>query len=429
LHGFESVGVNNFPPQFQNQEVWVIDPVAKQSWHRSLTEASANLTATELRSLTPANTQFYQKGDHLYITGGYGLAIGTSTNSTFDTLTSIHLPEMMDWVVNGTAMGANTVRQVTDARFRVTGGAMYEINGRTHLVFGHSFIGNYTPGSNGTYTGQVRSFDITDDGTNLSVSNVTASPTSPDQSKYRRRDLNVFPVVTPDIGSGLGQELVVLSGVFTTTNGVWTVPVEISDTGVPTMDDPNDPATFKQGFNGYHSAKVGLFSEASGAMHEILFGGISYQTLDTTTQSIVTDPAFPFINDITSVIIDSAGNYSQHWIGEYPVINDLTGNRLRFGANAEFFVAEGIPTYANGVLKLDALTEPTVIGYIFGGLTSNAPHTRNPDTGAPIPGVVSAASNRIFSVVYTPVPEPTSLLVLICGGLGAVGIRRRRVVR
>jgi hypothetical protein len=302
---------------------------------------------------------------------------------------------------------------------------MYEIDGRTHLVFGQSFFGNYTPGSTGIYTSQVRSFDIVDDGTNLSVANFTANPSPKDDSKYRRRDLNVFPVIRPDTGAGLGQELLVLSGVFTLTDGVWTVPVEISATGAPTMDDPNDPATFKQGFNGYHSAKVGLFSEAGGAMHEILFGGISYQTLDTSTQSIVTDAAFPFVNDITSVVIDSDGNYSQHWIGEYPVINDMTGNRLRFGANAEFFVAEGIPTYSNGVLKLDALTEPTIIGYIFGGLTSNAPHTRDPSTGAPVPGVVSAASNRIFTVVYTPVPEPTPLLLLICGALSAAGIRRR----
>src|SRR6185503_13983153 len=78
LHGFEQVDANNFPSQFQNQDVWVIDPVAKQSWHRSLTEASANVTAAELRSLTPANTQFFQKGDRLYVTGGYGIIAGTT---------------------------------------------------------------------------------------------------------------------------------------------------------------------------------------------------------------------------------------------------------------------------------------------------------------------------------------------------------------
>jgi hypothetical protein len=427
LHSFDTVGVNNVPPQFQNQEVWVIDPVAKQSWHRPLTEASANVTATELRSLTPTNTQFYQKDDRLYVSGGYGLIAGT-VNGTWNTLTSVNLPEMMDWVVNDTPMGVNSIRQVFNSQFTVTGGAMFEMNGHTHLVSGQNFSGNYTPGSNGQYVSQVRSFDIFDDGVTLSVSPFTANPTPKDDTKYRRRDLNIVPVIRPDTGSGLGQGLVVFSGVFTSTDGIWTVPVEISDAGAPSMADPANAATFKQGFNGYHSAKLGLFSEATGAMHELLFGGISLQTLDTSTQTVITDNAMPFINDITSIVIDSAGSYSQHWLGEYPMLVDQSGNRLRFGANAEFFLADGIQTYDNGVLKLDALTQPTVLGYIFGGLTSNGPHTRDPNTGAPVPGVISAASNRIFTVMYTPVPEPTSGMLLVCGigGIGGLAAVRRR---
>ena len=148
-------------------------------------------------------------------------------------------------------------------------------------------------GSNGQYTSQVRSFNIVDDGTNLSVTTFTSNPTPADATKYRRRDLNVIPVIRPDTGSGLGQGLVVLSGVFTSTDGIWTVPVEISEWESLRWTDPNDPATFKQGFNGYHSSKLGLFSEATGAMHEILFGGISLQTLDTTTQTpVITIRAF-----------------------------------------------------------------------------------------------------------------------------------------
>ncbi len=425
LHGFDQVAANNFPSQYQNQDVWVIDPVAKQSWHRSLTEASANVTASELLSLTPGNTQFYQKGDRLYVTGGYGIVAGT-TNGTWNKLTAFDLPSMLDWVVNDTPMDDNAIRQITNTQFTVTGGAMYEINGRTQLVFGQNFPGNYTPGSNGQYTSQVRSFDILDDGVNLSVANLTADPSPKDESKYRRRDLNVVPVIKPDTGSGLGEGLVVLSGVFTTSDGVWTVPVEIDDTGTPSMADPNAPDTFKQGFNGYHSAKLGLFSEATGSMHEILFGGISYQTLDTDTQTVINDPAFPFINDITSVVIDSSGQFSQHWIGEYPTILDQNNMRLRFGANAEFFPAEGVPTYDNGVFKLDEITQPTLLGYIFGGIASNSPNTRDPNTGAPIPGAISGASNRIFAVMYTPVPEPAAALLLLLGLTGVATCGRRR---
>ena len=44
LHGFETTGPNGFLPESQNREVWVIDPVNKQSWHRSLEGAAGGLT-------------------------------------------------------------------------------------------------------------------------------------------------------------------------------------------------------------------------------------------------------------------------------------------------------------------------------------------------------------------------------------------------
>jgi len=427
MHGFEAIGPGNFPPSAQNKEVWVIDPVTKQSWSRSLESASGGLTPTEIRSLTPANTQYYQRGDHLYVTGGYGVLVdpGTpnTTNGTFNTLTAVNLPGIIDWVMNDTGTAKQRIRQITNTQFRVTGGAMYEVDGRTHLVFGQNFSGNYGPGSNGIYTNQVRSFDIVDDGTNLSIANLTSS--TPD-TDYRRRDLNVFPVIRSDTGGGLDEEIVVLSGVFTLDDGIWTVPVEVAPNGLNvdvTMDDPMSASTFKQGFNGYHSAKLGMFSETSGDMHEILFGGISLQTLDTATQTVVTDNGMPFVNDITSVMIDADGNYSQHWIGEYPNIHHFDDlgvdkGRLRFGANAEFFLADGIEIYENGVIKLDELMQPTLLGYIYGGLYSNSPHTRG------VPSAISGASDRIFAVMYTPVPEPASGMLLLVACIASAVTRR-----
>jgi hypothetical protein len=421
LHGFTSVAANNFPPASQNRDVWVIDPISKQSWSRSLADASSGLTLDELNSLTQTNSQFYQRGDRLYMTGGYGVESeqnGSPFYNTFDELSAIDLPGLATWAMGGAGTAKSHVRQISDPLFKITGGAMYEINGRTHLVFGHDFVGNYTNGTNGVYANQVRSFDIVDDGAALSIANVIS--TTPDPN-FRRRDLNIVPVIRPGAGSTLDQGLLVLSGVFTPTNGAWTVPVEIDANGNPTMDDPAAPATFKQGFNGYHSAKVGLYSETTGSMHEILFGGISLQTYDTSAQQVITDNRLPFINDITSIVIDEQGNYVQHRLGEFPVLNDPLGNRLRFGANAELFLADGIETYSNGVVKLDSLASPTTVGYIFGGIASNAPNTRG------IAGAATAASDLIFRVVITPVPEPDSLTpALAAFGAAAHGLRRKR---
>jgi hypothetical protein len=405
LHGFTSVGKDNFPVADQNREIWVIDPLAKQSWHRSLATDSA-VSAQLLAELTPTNTEFVQVGDRLYMVGGYGAKGSGSGFTTHDALSAIDLAGIADWVVNGTGHATDHIRQLHGESFRVTGGAMYAMNGRMNLVFGQDFEGGYVPGSSGVYTNQVRRFDIVDNGTSLAIANVSASTPAAD---FRRRDLNVYPVVKRNTDASLGQGLVALSGVFTTTDGAWTVPVEIDQSGNPSMADPNLPGTFKQGMNNYHSAKLGLFSESANQMHEVLFGGISLEDYDRSTQTFLVDNNLPFINQITSILYDETSGYSQHLLGELPEILDLTGNRLRFGANAEFFLAPGVATYENGVIKLDALHDPTVLGYIFGGLFANAPNTRG------VPGAVSGASNEILEVVFTPVPEPGTIVLSIAG--------------
>jgi hypothetical protein len=408
LHGFDQNPFNNFPAASQNQDVWVIDPLAKHSWHRSLADASGGLTAEQLSSLTPTNNQFYQQGDRLYMSGGYGLS-ADGDFTTFDTLTAIELPGIIDWVQNGIGTAADHVRQIHHPQLQVTGGAMYALGARTQLVFGQDFSEGYTAFGDGIYTEQVRSFDIVDDGQILSIENMTQTDPVAD---YRRRDLNVAPVIRPQADGSLSEELVAYSGVFTVSQGAWTVPVEISGTGQTSMATPDAVETFKQGMNNYHSAKVGLYSEATGQMHQWLFGGISLQYLDETTGQITTDNAMPFVNDITSIVSDADGNYTQYHLGRFPGLLDASGNQLRFGANAEFFAAPGMDRYANGVLSLDALTEETVVGYIFGGIVANAPHTRG------VENAVSVGSNLIFEVVVNNVPEPSgwslAIGLLVC---------------
>ncbi|MEZ6102298.1 MAG: hypothetical protein R3E01_25450 [Pirellulaceae bacterium] len=416
LHGFENNPGLNFPVSGQNRDVWVIDLANRTSWHRSLQSAAAGLTDDQIASLTSTNLQFYQQGERLYTTGGYGVtAFGNF--ATFDSLTAIDLPGMIAWTQGDTGTASQHLRQVRNPLFQVTGGAMFEIDGRTHLILGQDFRGGYTAGKTGIYTEQIRSFDIVDDGTTLSIANPSTTPPDPN---LRRRDLNVFPILSRDSSGEVSQGIVALSGVFTPSDGAWTVPVEIDATGLPTMADPSDPSTFKQPMNNYHSAKVGLYSASSGAMHEILFGGISLQYVDETTGEIGIDDNFPFVNDITSVVIRDNGSYSQHHLGYFPELTDPDGNRLRFGANAEFFRAEGIEAYANGVINMDELTDETVIGYVYGGIAANAPHVRG------VPGAVSGASNRIFEVVYIPVPEPGLAPWLIVVVLATVVFGNRR---
>lgn len=418
LHGFDSVlfPEENFPIQHQNRDVWVVDLDTKQSWSRPLDDPTSGLTEAQILSLATTNNQFYQRNETLYLTGGYGVFENGEDFGTFDALSAIDLPGLGAWVVNGSGSAAANIRQIHDPIFQVTGGGMHEIDGKTHLVFGQDFDGVYTPFGDGSYTRQVRSFEIVDDGTNLSVAQVSSTPIV---DAYRRRDLNIVPILGPDGTGGVEEKLLVLSGVFTNTFGAWTVPVEIDANGQPTMADPDDPNTFKQGFNGYHSAKLGLYSEASGSMHEVLFGGISLQFLDPNTGQVVTDEALPFVNDITSIQIDAAGNYSQHHLGYFPELFDTEGKRLRFGANAEFLMSPDVAAFGNGVISLDQLANgETVLGHIFGGIVTNGPHTRL--------GADSSGSNHVFEVVVVLVPEPSSLLILMGLGVSLPWMRSKK---
>jgi hypothetical protein len=402
VHEIDQAGTGSFPEESQNRDVWVVDPIAKQTWHRSLGQANATdvdpvsgLSPLQVASLAATNNEFQQVGNTLYVAGGYGLNT-TGEFETFNKLSAINLPGLVDWVTTGTGTAAANIRQIDTPTASVTGGAMYAINGRTHLVFGQDFDGAYSPRADGAYTRQVRSFDIYDNGTYLAISNYSQTPQVAD---YRRRDLNVFPVLSADGNGGVKQGLVALSGVFTSGFGVWTVPVTINESGVPTMADPNADSTFKQGFNNYHSAKLGLYSESQQQMSEVLFGGISLQSRDPISGQVTTDDGLPFVNDITAVSINAAGEFSQRHLGYFPTIIDQAGNAWRFGANGEFFLAPGINTFSNGVINADSLSNETVLGYLFGGIMTNGPHTRG------FPNVTSTASNFFFEVVYTPVPE------------------------
>lgn len=422
LHGFESNPFENFPPEYQNQEVWVIDPVNKTSWRRDLTGPTGGLTDDQIKSITPTNTQFYQRGDTVYMSGGYGHTSddpnGNALNSTFNTLTAFDLPGLVDWVQNDSGLAADHIRQLEDERMRVTGGAMYEINGRTYLTFGQDYGVNYSLSINGEYTHQVRSFDIVDDGTDLSIANYSAVGDPDSDPSFRRRDLNVYPVITPDGVGGVQQGITVLSGVFTPSFGIWSYPIEVDSAGNVT-----EVTSFSQAMNNYHSAKLGMFSELSGEMHEVLMGGITLKYFDEATESFVQDNRMPFTSQMTAVVVDPNRNYEQHLLGAFPEILDGEDNLLRFGANAEFFLAEGVATFENGVINMDELADETTLGYVYGGIVSNAPHVRN------VPEAISGASDRVFEVLFTRVPEPNSLPLATFALLGILARTRQTYLR
>ncbi len=69
LHNFSTSGQDSFPPACQNGAIYVINPVDWQVW--SMPWSQTNVSASVFNSLTSTSQQSYQKGDTLYVAGGY----------------------------------------------------------------------------------------------------------------------------------------------------------------------------------------------------------------------------------------------------------------------------------------------------------------------------------------------------------------------
>lgn len=388
LHSFTNEPLKNFPPSDQNRHVWVIDPATWQFWSRPLRDST--LTTLQQDELATTATESVQVGSTLYVVGGYGFSKDIRDFTTFQSLTAFDLPETIAWVKRETTKDLKKIiRQTHDKALKVTGGQLTMLSGRAVLAFGQDFEGGYGGGNAvQTYTGQVRSFRIVDDGKKLSIANIKAHPKQPNLDDYRRRDYNLVPTIEA------GEDAAVaLSGVFTLTNGVWTVPVEIDGKGRPAMADPNDPKTFKQGMNNYNTANVVLYDTRSEANHILLFGGISYETYKPN-KGFVPDSNIPFTNQATAVVRKSNGKYEQFLLqsAEYPRVKDAGGAHLLFGAEAPLILDPATPTIGNGLVDLRAALKKGGgrIGWIFGGIAAE-----QPNFGA------TAASNEVFEVILT----------------------------
>lgn len=407
LHGFVKDSTDNFPTQQQNRTIFVVDPIKKKTFARSLEDPQSGLTPLQVDLLSVTAAQGYQAGNTLYITGGYGLNTSTGRLETKNALTAINVSGLIHWMTDPSPgeTAAQYIRHIFDDTFKVTGGYMNQAGENpTLLIMGQDFDGNYNdpvqqPPVFQLYSRQVRRFYINDDGVNLSITPLDALPIIPSRY-YRRRDLNVVPVISEE-NKLLKSSFVALSGVFTPTDGIWTVPVEISGEGTTFMANPKLESTFKQGMNNYDCATFGMFSEKNKSMYIILLGGMSFGLFEETNEGLrfMTDPEIPFINQTTTIRIDASGNYTQHLMryGGFPCIRSKKinrGNTLLFGSEAEVILNHKTPMYENEVLKLDEIKKPTTIGYVLGGIASTLPNTETQADSFP--------SRYLFKVIVEP---------------------------
>jgi hypothetical protein len=354
-----------------NNQLIVIDPVSQQKWTAPLTSLSIGLQ----EQLSSTNMEFHQQGSYLYIIGGYGFHNATSSRKTFDNLTAVDVPAVINAVISGASF-TNYFRQVTDIQFAVTGGHLKKINGTFYLIGGHKFDGNYNPMGNPTYTqtytNAIRKFNLQDDGTNITITHL---PTITDAANLRRRDYNAVPQILPSGEEGI-----------TAFSGVFQPSVDLPFLNCVDIDSINYTVnnSFTQYYNHYHCAVLPLYSSISNEMHSVFFGGIAqyYDSLGTLVQ----DDNVPFVKTIARATRNSAGV-----MAEYKLPVEMPGF---LGAGSEFIGLQTVPRFNNNVFKLDDFTaDSTLVGYIFGGIASTAENIFFINTG-----IESEASSQIFKV-------------------------------
>ena len=342
---------NAFPGAQNNTDIYVVDIATQQSW-----SASVNSLPTGIKEqLQSTNMNFCQDGDALYIIGGYAYSTTAADHKTFNNLTSVDVPNLINAIVAGTPI-TSYFKQITNNVFAITGGQLGKIGNTFYLVGGHRFDGRYNPMNNPTFTqtysNAIRKFTIDNSGSNLSYANYEEIV---DAVHLHRRDYNLLPQIFPNgelgytISSGVFQIAVDLPFLY---------PVDIKAGGY-------FPQTqFNQYLSNYHSGKACLYDATNNRMHNLFFGGISQYYYQNGT--LIQDDTVPFVKTISRTTRFADGS-----IIEYQLPVEMPNLK---GAGAEFIPNENLPHYSNEVIQLSNITDNEfVIGHLFGGIQSSSP--------------------------------------------------------
>ena len=384
LHGFQSPFA--FPNSGKNENAWVIDPISKQIWTTSL----ASLPTELYEPLTSSNIPYHQDGNRLYMIGGYGWSDSVNDFKTFSTLTSIDLACLHDAVISGNPT-ESCFRQINDSALASCGSNLAKIDDRYYLVFGHEFNGIYAVNNGNNafftqkYSNEVRSFNINDDGQNLSISNYSALR---DSVNFHRRDYNLVPQIFPDGTEGLTA----FSGVFQyQANLPFLNTINITPNSTSVVPD------FDQHLSQYHNAVLPVYDSTGNVMHSYFFGGMSRFTLDSLTGELVDDTLVPFVKTISCVSRFADGTMSEE---QLPIqLPDY------LGSNMKFIPAAGIPLKMNEIVEVNKLLENRQLaGYLIGGILSPMPNISSIDPS------MSSANSQVYAVYITQASQDTGFV-------------------
>lgn len=344
-----------FPPSFPvnifNDEIIAFNHETGET----LTSGIDHLPTDTRLQMFVTNVPSIQFDDVVHIYGGYGPNATDDDWETRTTVTSVNLTQLLAAMQMGqpAPMGAFVTQAATGAQ--VTGAIIIRMgdNGRKYaLIGGSNFIGDYagnTPFLN-LYSEKAQLFDA-------DVSITTPYKTL-EGSTLHRRDMNALPMTYPDGQGGTMTGFAIAGGVFQNGFFIWRNPLSYRD------GDKNvtDELFFEQRMNQYEAGALSFYSETDDENRQVLFGGISESRWEN--DMFVSDPVVPWVTDITQIRVQGGMYLDETVIGNTPLPT----------TNAHTVIAEGIPTYPNGQINLDAMpANEVLIARLPGGLRAAEP--------------------------------------------------------
>ncbi|HYJ07313.1 MAG TPA: hypothetical protein VEX43_19445 [Chthoniobacterales bacterium] len=414
LHGFGS-GPDNFPRSSANTFAFVIDPSANQVLGAVDLGQSLPDSPQLVGPLTATNAESVQVGGDLYIVGGYGMDLSSTSGpmTTFGSIIKVDVAGVINAIINNASIAKYfTQNPAPDNRLKVAGGELKAFQNMFYLCYGQDFTGVYSVenrdynragGQFQKYTETVRVFTLNPD---LSIATFQNDDGAYDDTlPYHRRDLNVVDIIQAD---WVTPAAVAYGGVFKAGQVAGqNAPIDIpfpnpSPTAIPA---PVVQKSFQQGLNHYNCANLTVFDQTSASSFTTFLGGISQYHYDPTTNTLIQDTVdlanggidgLPFIDSISTIQhLPNPGQFAQ-FIQPSP-LPGLIGTGARFLFNPAVQAAGQM--FPNEVINLASLGGRTLVGHMVGGIESYGPYsglvTQNPST---------IASPRLFEIWVTPGP-------------------------
>jgi hypothetical protein len=401
FHGFDtSKGQDaNFPFKKANEFIYVFDTASK---HLDSMNVRNLLSLPLIYQFTSTNAAVRQVDSFLYVCGGYGTVIDTGKTGivplspeqwiTHNRISRIHVPNMVKAIQTH---NANLLRQsvVSDTSSFVTstGGELYKLtDGNFYLAFGHNFTGKYSSNNaSQIYLDAVNVFSLEETDKSIKIIPVTkiTDGLSDTVTQFRRRDLNVVPSV---INNGTEFGITAYAGVFTyggpqspfnSGGNPFTYPIYINGNSGNVKAGYTLDTSFKQISNVYSAPNLSMYSNSQNSLFTTIFGG-----LGDTLQ----------INNDNAAFTTKIGIIQRNNNGQSSFSYNTDSLPSFVGAEGVFVQSPKLTQYNNntlGILDFDKLpTGKTLVGYIYGGILSNAPQWNYPGNNPTL------ASSKVYRV-------------------------------